>query len=227
MTTTTKKQLNLAYSTNVPIPFMPFEENGLNIVLLPSDKPIPPAAVCTATYADFEFELVYEDVTWDLQFPENSTDHWTKFFLPHDFVPSPPPPSPADDISFVTNPRAFSEYVAKTRANRKYVETTVTTRTWFWKQTGSVRNIHWCFYSVDLAARTEYNYGTELLETLNVGVESMKRGRYIENQMGDGIVSGSWILKRAVAAGCDMPRNIGNILMDEVEYSYDSIFGDC
>jgi len=227
MTTTTKKQLNLAYSTNVPIPFMPFEENGLNIVLIPSDKPIPPTAVCTATYADFEFELVYEDVTWDFQFPEDSTDSWVKFFLPHDFVPSPPPPSPADDISFVTNPRAFSEYVAKTRANRKYVETTVTTRTWFWKQTGSVRNIHWCFYSVDLATKKEYNYGTELLETLNTGIESMKRGRYIENQMGDGIVSGSWILKRTVTSGCDMPKNIGNILMDGVEYSYDSIFGDC
>lgn len=224
MTHTTKKQLNLAYSTSLPIPFMPFAENDMNIVLIPSDKPIPPA---TATYADFEFELVYEDITWDLRFAEDSKEPWVKFFLPTDFVPSPPPPSPIEEVGPTISPYLFAEYVAKVRANRKYIETTVTTRTWFWKQTGSVRNIHWCFYSVDPALRTEYNYGDELLEALNAGVESMKRGRYIENQMGDGIVSGSWILKRTVAAGCDMPKNIGNVLMDGVEYSYDSIFGDC
>lgn len=216
----TKKQLNLLYSTNVPIPFMPFDENGLNIVLVPSDKPIPPP---TSIYADFEFELDYQDITWDLRFPEDSKEPWVKFFLPPDFVPEPP--SLHIDIGVGTNPYSFSEYVRKTRANRKYIETTVTTRTWFWKQIGTTRNIYWCFYSADMAARTEYNYGTELLESLNEGVESMKRGRYIENQTGNGIVSGSWILKRTATVGCDMPQNIGNILIDGVEYSYGSIFG--
>lgn len=220
---TTKKQLNLLYATNVPIPFMPFDENELNIVLVPSDKPIPLTAVSTATYADFEFELDYEDITWDLRFPEDSKEPWTKFFLPIGFVTASPP-SPIN-LGVGINPYSFAEYVKKTRANRKYIETTVTTRTWFWKQIGTTRNIHWCFYSIDMSSKTEYNYGTELLETLNEGVESMKHGRYIENQTGNGIVSGSWILKRTAAAGCDMPQNIGNILIDGAEYSYGSIFG--
>jgi len=215
---TTKKRLNLIYSTIVPVPFMPFAENGLNIVLVPNNRPIPPIGVSTA---DFEFELDYEDITWDLRFAENSTEPWVKFFLPPDFVPSPPP---LDNISSF-NPRAFSEYVAKARASRKYIETSVTTRTWFWKQIGTARNIHWCFYSIDIENRAEYNYGTELLEQLNEGVDPMKRGRCIENQTGNGIVSGSWILKRAVAKGYDIPENVGNVLIDGVEHSYESIFG--
>lgn len=220
---TTRKQLTLIYSTSVPVPFMPFAENGMNIVLVPNDKPIPPIGVSTATYADFEFELDYEDITWDLRFSENSKEPWTKLFLPPDFVPSPPPPSPVEDIS--VNPRAFSEYVAKTRASQKYIETTVTTRTWFWKQIGTSRNIRWCFYSIDMETRAEYNYGHELLEQLNEGINPMKRGRCIENQTGNGIISGSWIMKRSVAKGCDIPENVGNILIDGVEHSYESIFG--
>ena len=221
---TTKKQLNLIYSTSVVVPFMPFTENEMNVVLVPKDRPISPVAVSTATYADFEFELDYEDITWDLRFGENSKEPWTKLFLPPDFVPSPPPASPIDDISFVTNPRAFSQYISKARANRKYVETSITTRTWLWKQVGAARNINWCFYSVDIAARTEYNYGHELLEQLNEGIDHMKRGRYIENKTGNWIISGSRILKRMVAKGSDIPENVGNILIDGVEHSYESIF---
>jgi len=225
--TTTKRQLNLVYATNIPVPFMLPDETGLGIVLIPSDQPIPPVAVSTARYADFEFQLDYEDITRELRFPENSREHWTKFFLPHDYVPEcvPPPPSPTETCGPMINPRSFAEYVAKTRANRRYIETTVTTRTWFWRQIGTARNIHWCFYSIDMATKSDYNYGTELLEALNAGVESMKRGRYIVNQTGKLIISGSWILKRAVAEGSDIPRNVGNVLIDGVEYSYESIFG--
>lgn len=222
---TTKKQLNLVYARNIPVPFMPYDRDGLTVVLLPSNQPIPPIAVSTARYADFEFELNYEDITWDLRFPENSKEHWTKFFLPLNFVPSPPPPSPIEDISFVTNPIALSEYLMRTRTNRKYIETTVTTRTWFWKQLGTARNIHWCYYSLDIEERTEYNYGHELLEELNEGIDSMKHGRYIANQIGNSIISGSWILERTVAEGSDVPHNVGNILIDNIEYSYESIFG--
>lgn len=218
---TTNKRLNLIYSTSVPVPFMPFAENGLSVVLVPNNKPIPPIGVSNA---DFDFELNYEDITWDLRFPENSTEPWVKFFMPPDFVPSPPTP-PFDNLS-PFNPRAFSEYVAKSRAARKYIETSVTTRTWFWKQIGTARNINWCFYSIDMETRTEYNYGTELLEQLNEGIDPMKRGRCIENQTGDGIISGSWILKRAVAKGYDIPENVGNVLIDGVEHSYESIFGN-
>lgn len=221
---TTRKRLNLIYSTSVPVPFMPFAENGLNVVLVPSNKPIPPIGVSTATYADFEFELDYEDITWNLRFAENAKEHWVNFFLPPDFVPSPPPPSPID-ISFVTNPYSFAEHVAKARASRKYIETSVTTRTWFWKQVGASRNIHWCYYSIDIETRTDYNYGTELLEQLNEGLDPLKRGRCIENKTGSGIISGSWILKRAVAKGSDIPENVGNVLIDGVEHSYESIFG--
>jgi hypothetical protein len=202
---------------------MPFADNGLNVVLVPSNKPIPPIGVSTATYADFEFELDYEDITWNLRLAENSTEPWTKLFLPPDFVPSSSPLPPFDNISF--NPRAFSEYVAKSRANQKYIETSVTTRTWFWKQVGASRNIHWCYYSIDIETRAEYNYGTELLEQLNEGVDPLKRGRCIQNQTGNGIISGSWILKRAVAKGSDIPENVGNVLIDGVEHSYESIFG--
>jgi hypothetical protein len=220
-----KKELNLVYARNISVPFMLPDETGLGIVLIPSDQPIPPVAVSTVRFYDFEFELAYEDKTWDLRFSENSTLHWTKLFLSHDFVPSPPPPSPTDNISFVTNPRAFSEYVSRTRANRKYIETSVTTRTWFWKQVGASRNIHWCYYSIDIGARTEYNYGNELLEQLNEYIDTIKHGRYIVNQIGNGIISGSWLLKRNVAQGCDIPPNVGNILIDNIEYPYESIFG--
>lgn len=220
---TTRKRLNLIYSTSVPVPFMLFAENGINVVLVPSNKPIPPIGVSTATYADFEFELDYEDITWDLRFGENSKEPWTKLFLPPDFVPSSSPLPPLDNLSF--NPRAFSEYVAKSRANQKYIETSVTTRTWFWKQVGASRNIHWCYYSIDIETRTDYNYGTELLEQLNEGLDPLKRGRCIENKIGSGIISSSWILKRAVAKGSDIPENVGNVLIDGVEHSYESIFG--
>jgi len=225
--TKTKKQLNLVYATNIPVPFMPYSGNGLSIVLIPSDLPIPPSSISTARYADFEFQLDYEDITWDLRFPENSKEYWTKFFLPQDFAPEcvPPPSTPTEEVVFKTNPSSLAEYLARSRANRRYVETTVTTRTWFWKQIGTARNIHWCYYSIDAEDRVEYNYGEELLEELNEGIDSMKRGRYIANQTGNSIISGSWILKRAVADGSNIPQNVGNVLIDGVEYSYESIFG--
>lgn len=205
---TTRKQLNLMYGINVPVPFALNEDDAMRIVLLPRDHPIPDAA-----YADFEFELDYEDTTYDIQIPESFAQPWMKFFIPPGYVP-PPPSSHVDETAF---PRAFWE-----RAKPKCIDVPITTRTWFWKQVGAAHNIHSCFYSIDRVAYTDYNYGDELLEQLNDG---LNRGRYIVNQTGDRIIRGSCLLKRCVAEGGFFPKKCDIILINNVEHSYESIFG--
>jgi hypothetical protein len=201
---TTRKQLNLRYAFNVPVPLSLYDDDAARLVLLPSDHPTP-----DATYADFEFELDYEDTTREMQVPDNFKQPWMKFFIPPGFVPPPPPSSPTDETAF---PRVFWE-----RAKSKCIEVPVTTRTWFWKQVGTAHNIHSCFYN------TDYNYGDELLEQLNDG---LKRGRYIVNQTGDQIIRSSCLLKRCVAEGGGFfPKRGDVILINNVEHSYESIFG--
>lgn len=208
---TTRKQLNLRYAFNVPVPLLLYDDDAVRLVLLPSDHPIP-----DATCADFEFELDYEDTIHEMQVPDNFAKSWMKFFIPPGYVPPPPPSSPADETAL---PRAFWE-----RTERKYINVPVTTRLWFWRQIGTVRNIHSCFYSIDRVAYTDYNYGDELLEQLNDG---LKRGRYILNQTGDRIIRSSCLLKRCVAEGGGFfPKRGDIILINNIEHSYESIFGD-
>ena len=119
---TTIKQVNLLYAINVPIPFLVNGDDAARIVLLPSDHP-----TLDTTNADFEFELDYEDTTYDIQIPDSFTQPWMKFFMPIGFVPPPTPPSsPANEPAF---PRALWE-----RNKPKCIDVPVTTRVWFWRQ---------------------------------------------------------------------------------------------
>ena len=207
---TTRKQLNLMYGINIPVPLLTNHDDATRIVLLPRDHPIP-----DATYADFEFELDYEDTTHTIQIPESFTQPWMKFFIPPGFVPPPTPPSsPANETAF---PRALWE-----RAKPKCIDVPVTTRTWFWKQVGAAHNIHSCFYSIDRVAYTDYNYGDELLEQLNDG---LTHGRYIVNHAGQRIIRSSCLLKRCVAEGGYFPKKGDIIVINNVEHSHESIFG--
>lgn len=137
----------------------------------------------------------------DFEFILTSTDDEQTFRFPEDSMPK------------LFGPRGSSEWVV------------ITSRTWFWKQVGSSPNIHWCYYSRDQLNHTEYNYGHELLDKLNEGMYRTTLGRYIVNKTDSQIISGSWILKRENAVDGSVPRNCGNIIIDGIEHTYESIFG--
>ena len=137
----------------------------------------------------------------DFEFELTYTDDEQSFRFPEDSMPK------------LFGQRGSSEWVP------------ITSRTWLWKQVGSSPNIHWCYYSRDQLNHTEYNYGHELLDKLNEGMYPTTLGRYIVNKTDNQIISGSWILKRERAVDGSVPHNVGNIIIDGIEHTYESIFG--
>ena len=105
---------------------------------------------------------------------------------------------------------------------RDYI--TVQQRSYKWVQVGGPR-IHWCYYHVDRADYSDYNFGEILLNRLNEG--SDKVAGNLTNADGQQIISGCMLLRRLDSDDGSTPPYEGYTVINGVEYTNAEIFYRC
>ena len=228
-----KKTISLPYTTDPEhCKYAPTPLNG--VIVVPANHPtdVPTTDVPTT---DFEFELVSEDYHMSCVFYQHCPPNWQRFF----------PSKRRDQLLSIgcsccepLQTRSCSvcdafyreEYIAYIEATktvdvmtahfpRDYI--TVNQRSYTWVQVGGPR-IHWCYYDVDRADYTDYNFGEILLSRLNEGCDKVARN--LTNSDGQSIVSGSMLLRRQDSDDGSTPPYEGYTVINGVEYTNAEIF---
>jgi hypothetical protein len=220
-------KIRLSYTTKQEhIKYAPTPFDG--VVIVPDDCDIP-----NTESDEFEFELVYNDYEITCVYYIDSPPNWQRF-LPckrRDYLISR---GCTCHNSYVNRNlcssclavcrEEYHTYIEKEKTidlttKRDYIH--VPQRSYSWKQIGGPR-IHWCYYEVDRATYTEYNFGEIILEQLNN--ECIKKAINITNPDGENIISGCLLLRRQDADDGSIPPYEGNTVINGMEYTNAQVF---
>jgi hypothetical protein len=211
---------------------------GGRVVLVPDDLDCPNKQDVNIT-----FELVYKDIIERVHYSAKHPNRWSRFFdTPRrEYLKSKG--CTCYDKMCSTNLcevcvaveweeyKKWSEETTENLKNKQWMPSTerllydITMRTYYWRQKmDSVINIDSCYYQANYYHHTEVNFGEILLDRLNDGIEPMKKGRYIANMEDTNMVRGSMLLRRENGTDGSTPDNVGNVLIDGIEYLYEDVF---
>jgi hypothetical protein len=223
------KTLRLSYtSVKEHCKHAPSPING--VIVVPDDRFIPDLET-----TDFEFELVSEDYHMACVFYQHCPPKWQRFF-PSDrrdqllslgcscCEPSQTKTCTVCDAFYREEYMAYIEStktmdIMTAHFPRDYI--TVNQRSYKWVQVSGPR-IHWCYYDVDRADYTDYNFGEILLNRLNEG--SDKVAGNLTNVDGQQIISGCMLLRRLDSDDGSTPPYEGYTVINGVEYTNAEIF---
>ncbi len=226
------KTIRLSYTSSQDhIKYAPTPFDG--VVIVPDDRDIP-----GIESDDFVFELVYKDHDLTCAYYVDSPPNWHRFFPSkrRDYLLSRGCSCCDSCINrnlcascVMINCDEYHAYIEESKTfdvmtmSRKRDYISVPQRTYTWKQVGGPR-IHWCYYDVDRAKYTDYNFGEIVLEQLNDEVETIKKAQNIVNSNGQYITSGCLLLRRQDAEDGTIPPYEGITVIHDVEHLNSRVF---